>query len=102
LIVIFCLQKTDIFLPADLRQNSENLRAAAFENRPSLETIKGKFVYVLTDCTILNKRKPLNEYQEVQKEDAVCFISSRVSSVKEVYHLKGLSALSAQNVVFTT
>jgi len=92
--------KDDIFLPADLLQDKENLKAAAWENWPSLESLKGKFVFVLTDGTILNKRRPLNEYQEIQKKNAVCFISPRVSSEKEVYRPKGLSESVAQNVVF--
>jgi hypothetical protein len=92
--------KQNIFTPADLLQNKANLKEAALSNWPSLQTLKGKFVFVLTDGTILNRRKPLREYLLSQKKEAVCFVSPRIESEKEIFQPKGFSKEAAQNVVF--
>lgn len=92
--------KQEIFTPADLLQDKASLKEAAFSNWPTLDSLKGKFVFVLTDGTFLNYRKPLNEYLSAQKSEAVCFVSPRVSSGKEIFRPKGFSRHNAQNVVF--
>ena len=99
-LLLSVFSKEDIFTPAGLLQDKESLKKAAYINWPPLDALKGKFIFELTDGTVLNRRKVLNEYQKTQKGEAVCFISPRISSEKEIYQPKGLSKEAAQNVVF--
>ena len=99
-LILSVFSKADIFLPVDLLGNQQNLKAAARCNWPVLDSLKGKFVFVLTDGTIFSFRKPLNDYQKSQGKEAVCFIAPRISSEAEIQQPKGLSADLASNVVF--
>lgn len=92
--------KEAIFKPADLLGDKNDLKQAAYVNWPPLDSLKGKFVFVLTDGTFCNLRKPLSEYEKTQRLDAVCFVSPSIASEKEIRRPKGFSKESAQNVVF--
>lgn len=89
-----------IFTPAKLLQKETSLKKAAYTNWPPLDSLKGKFVFVITDGTFLTTRSPLQEYLKMQKKDAVCFVSPRIVSENEIYKPRGLSKEAAQNVVF--
>lgn len=99
-LLLSVFSKQNIFTPADLLQAKANLKEAAFANWPSLQSLKGKFVFVITDGTYFGKRKLLNQYLSSQKNNAVCFVSPRISSEKEIYRPKGISKENAQNIVF--
>jgi hypothetical protein len=89
-----------IFTPGQLMGDKTNLKEAALTNWPSLDALKGKFVFVLTDGTLLNGRKPLNEYLDDRGHDAQCFVSPRVKSEDDIRLPKGFSKENADNVVF--
>lgn len=99
-LLLSVFSKEDIFTPADLLQDKRSLKEAALTNWPPLDSLKGKFVFVMTDGTFLNIRRPLNEYLNAQKEAAVCFVSPRIVSEKQIDKLKGFSKANAQQVVF--
>ena len=99
-LLLSVFSKTEIFTPADLLQDKANLKEAAYTNWLSLDSLRGRFVFVITDGTVLNPRNPLNEYLSSQKQGAVCFVSPRIRSEKEILKPGGLSKHNAQNVVF--
>lgn len=99
-LLLSVFSKTDIFTPADLLQDKASLKEAALTNWPPLDSLKGKFVFVITDGTFLNLRRPLNEYINSQKEAAVCFVSPRINHEKKIRKLRGFSKANTQNVVF--
>lgn len=99
-LLLSVFSKEDIFTPADLLQDKKSLKEAALTNWPLLDSLKGKFVFVMTDGSFLNIRRPLNEYLNAQKEAAICFVSPRVVSEKHIVKPKGFSKANAQQVVF--
>jgi hypothetical protein len=99
-LLLSVFSKNDIFTPADLLQDKASLKEAALTNWPPLDSLKGKFVFVITDGTFMNLRRPLNDYMNSQKEAAVCFVSPRIDNEKKIWKLKGFSEENAQNVVF--
>jgi hypothetical protein len=99
-LLLSVFSRDDIFTPADLQHNKVSLKKAAYANWPPVDSLRGRFVFVITDGSILNRRKPLVEYLQKQKDNAVCFVSPRVSSEAEVYKPKGFSKEAAANVVF--
>ena len=104
LLSIFTKEK--IFKPSDLLQKKQNLKLAV-DNWPILNSLKGKFIFVITDGSIqfyipflLYTRTPLNEYLEVQKNSAVCFVAPEISEEQSIGQPSGFSKENAQNVVF--
>lgn len=99
-LLLSVFSKKSIFTPSDLLQDKATLKEASCTNWPSLQSLKGKFVFVITDGTFLNNRKPLNEYLSQEKTNAVCFVSPRIASEKEIFRPRGIARENAQNIVF--
>lgn len=89
-----------IFGPANLIGDKDNLKDASASNWPVLDALKGKFIFTITDGTEVTSRKPLNEYVEVLKNTAVCFVAPQISKEIEISNPDGFTVPNAKNVVF--
>jgi hypothetical protein len=99
-LLVSVFSREAIFTPADLLGDKNNLKEAAQTRWPPLDSLRGKFIFVLTDGTIFNHRYPLVEYEKAQQHKAVCFVSPLIKSEKEIEQMKGFSKEEAQDVVF--
>jgi hypothetical protein len=99
--------KEKIYKPSDLVRNHKNLKDAILENCQSIDSLKGKIIFIITDATIQldipiisPHRTPLNEYLDTQKNDALCFVAPQISSENEINQPRGFSPENSGNVVF--
>ena len=99
-LLLSVLSKEKIFTPANLLQDKSSLKKAAYTNWPPLDSLKGRFVFVITNGMVLHNSRLLTQYVASQKKEAVCFVSPRISSEREIFKPKGFSLEAAQNVVF--
>lgn len=83
LLSIFPKQK--IFTPSILVTNLDTITSiptAIFW--PSLDSLKGKFIFIITNGTEITSRNPLNEYLNSQKSNAVCFVAPEINNEMEI------------------
>jgi hypothetical protein len=99
-LIVSILSKEAIFSPSNLIGDKANLKEATGSYWPSMDALKGKFIFVITDGTEITIRKPLNEYIEAQKNKAVCFVAPQISAENEINSLTGFTLENARNVVF--
>ena len=99
-LILSIFSKDSIYTPSNLLGDKRDLKQATLTNWASLDSLKGKFIFVITDGTEITSRKPLNEYLKSQKNNAVCFVAPQVVSLTEISHPSGFTQDNAQNVVF--
>jgi hypothetical protein len=106
-LILSIFPKDKIFAPSNLLQSKGNLKASVSENWPTLDSLKGMFIFVITDGTtqldipiISPHRTPLNEYLDAEKNSAICFVAPKIGNENEIKFPAGFSELNAQNVVF--
>lgn len=99
-LIVSIFSKNSIYTPSDLLGDKKNLKEAALTNWATMDSLKGKFIFVITDATDITTRKPLNEYLEAQKNKAICFVAPQISSADKINQPDGFTAENAQNVVF--
>lgn len=93
--------KEKIFAPTLLLRGKENLKAASVNgNWLTMDLLKGKFIFVITDATEITSRSPLNEYLTSQHDNPICFVAPKINSEAEIQMPKGLSVENSSNVVF--
>lgn len=51
---------------------------------PNIDSLKGKFIFVITDATLFNPKKPLNEYLEKQNSHAIAFVAPAIKKESDV------------------
>lgn len=105
LLSVFSREK--IYTPIDLLGDKQSLKAAMIENCPMQDSLKGKFIFAITDGTtqldipiISPHRTPLNEYLDAQKKNAVCFVAPQISTEAEISQPKGFSFANSSNTIF--
>lgn len=90
-----------IFSPSRLLNGRVNLKdAALYNNWPSLDSLKGKFIFVITNGTEITSRNPLNEYLLSQKNNSVCFVAPEISNENEIQMPIGFTPENIANCVF--
>lgn len=92
--------KESIYSSPNLLGDKGNLKGASATNWASLDALKGKYIFVITDGTEITSRKPLNEYIEALQNNATCFVAPQISNENEIDNPIGFSAVNAKNVVF--
>lgn len=92
--------KASIYAPADLLKDKKDLRQAVWANWPPLDSLKGKFIFVITDGTEITGRKPLNEYLVSQKNEAICFVAPQVSSAQDITRPVGFTPENVSSIIF--
>lgn len=99
LISIFTKEK--IFTPALLLKDKGHLKEAlANYNWPAFDSLKGKFIFVITNGTLITSRNPLNEYLTLQKNNSVCFVAPEITNENQIIQPEKFSQENALNVVF--
>lgn len=99
-LIVTIFSKDAIFSPSNLIGDKANLKEASAFNWPSMDDLKGKFIFVITDGTQITSRKPLNEYVEALKNAAICFVAPQILKENEIANPDGFSEPNAKNVVF--
>lgn len=96
-----------LYKPIDLLAARPNLKAAMAANCPELNSLKGKFIFVITDgSTQLNipmistPRTPLNEYLTERSTNGVCFVAPQISTENEILNPAGFSLQNKENIIF--
>lgn len=90
-----------VFTPKELLSTIDLKSSIKTTNWPSVNSLKGKIIFVLTDAAILTKRNNiLNRYLDKRASDAVCFVAPLIKKEKEIEHPKGIAESNAPNVVF--
>lgn len=98
-LILSVFDKEKVFTPSALLKGKMNLREAARNNWVSLDSLKGKFVFVITDATFFTSRSPLNEYLDARKNDAVCFAAPEITGVKDIPEPQDISTENADNII---
>ncbi|UOG73457.1 Ca2+-dependent phosphoinositide-specific phospholipase C [Hymenobacter tibetensis] len=100
-LILSCFDESKILTPSVLRGKKANLRDALTSNGwPTLESLKGKVMLVLTDGTVITGRQPLDEYLQSSGERALCFVAPEIASEPEISSPKGFSRASVNSIVF--
>lgn len=98
LLSIFSNEK--IYTPKFLLKDKENLKVAVENNNwATLDSLRGKLAFIVTDGTVITTRKPLNEYLS-QNNNPVCFVAPEIYSEHEINLPEGFSLENSSNVVF--
>ncbi|UPZ17812.1 Ca2+-dependent phosphoinositide-specific phospholipase C [Flavobacterium humidisoli] len=101
LILISIMGKENILTPLKLLKGEKNLKDAVLSNSlPSLDSLKGKFIFVITNSTEITKRNPLDEYLSAQKNEAICFVAPEINSENEIQTPFKNSPENCKNVIF--
>ncbi|HEY0055267.1 MAG TPA: Ca2+-dependent phosphoinositide-specific phospholipase C [Pedobacter sp.] len=103
LLSVFSRKK--IFIPSDLRKSEATLKEAADNNLwPDINSLKGKFLFVLTDATItlpfVPEPNPLNDYLSNRKESSVCFVAPEITSDMEITKPSKIDLSNSNSIVF--
>lgn len=51
---------------------------------PSIDSLNGKFIFVITDATFFNPKKPLNEYINQQSFQAIAFVAPAIKKESDI------------------
>lgn len=94
--------KEKIYTPGNFEGSEADLRTAVRDNKwGSLSSLKGKFIFIITDATFFRTRNTvLNKYLENVGDSAVCFIAPTIKKQQEISKPKGISTKNVSNVVF--
>ncbi len=101
-LLISVFGRDKLYTPGDFAGTSSNLRTALKEYEwASLNSLKGKIIFVLTDATFFRPRNVvLNAYLKKLQENALCFVAPTIVKEDEVAKPKGISTDNAGNIVF--
>ncbi|MCC6289832.1 MAG: hypothetical protein IT249_18290 [Chitinophagaceae bacterium] len=100
-LIISIIGKENIFTPSMLLRDKLNLKEAALANNwLILDSLKGKFIFVITNATEITHRNPLNEYLSAQKNDATCFVAAEIKNEDEILNPTNFFPENFSNVVF--
>ena len=90
-----------IFRPSKLLNSNNNLKEASSKGCwLTLDSLKGKFIFVITNGTEITDRNPLNEYLTSQKSKAVCFVAPEIKNENEIVSTRGFSQENEANICF--
>jgi len=93
--------KQNILTPSILLADKTNLKEAVLSNYwPLLDSLKGKFIFVITNGSEFTDRNPLNEYLFNQNNEAVCFVAPEITSESEIKSPLGVLPKNAENIIF--
>lgn len=99
LLTIFTKEK--IFSPSILLQDKKNLKEALLTSKwPILDSLKGKFIFVITNGTEVTSRNPLDEYLSSQKQNSICFVAPEIGAEKEIDNPINFSQINSSNIIF--
>lgn len=94
--------KDKIYTPKDFAGTNIDLRTALKQNSwASLNSLKGKVLFIITDATFFRPRNiVLERYIQKVKENAVCFVAPTIKKPDEISSPKGISENNVANIVF--
>jgi hypothetical protein len=93
--------KEKIFTPFMLLKEKRNLKEALLTTKlPTLDSLKGKFVFVITNGTEITSRNPLDEYLSSQKQNSICFVAPEISTETEIDNPINFSQTNSSNIIF--
>lgn len=66
----------------------------------SLENLKRKFIFVITDATLFNKEGPLNEYLKQRKDSAIAFVAPSIKKEVDIINPPKISNTYISKIKF--
>lgn len=98
LLSIFGIEK--LFTPSMLLNGQSNLKEATISNWQNLDSLKGKFIFIITNATEITPRNPLNEYLTSQKNNAICFVAPEIKNENEIQNPINFLPENLSNIIF--
>lgn len=93
--------KEKIYTPSLYKKNELNLKDASTKfNWPSIDSLKGKIIFVITNGTEITSRNVLDEYLTLQKANSICFVAPEIQNENEIWRLPGFSKENSLDVIF--
>jgi hypothetical protein len=101
-LILSIFGKEKVYTPTDFVGASSDLRSAVKKYHwVSLNSLKGKIVFIITDATFFKSRNIiLNKYLQKVKDSAVCFVAPTIKKKDEIIHPKGISDDNVSNIIF--
>ncbi len=101
-LILATFGKDKVYTPHDFAGTGGDLRTALKQNNwASLNSLKGKLIFIITDATFFRPRNTvLNKYLNKAGENAVCFVAPTIKKKEEINSPSGIKRLNVNNVVF--
>ncbi|PVD53855.1 hypothetical protein DC498_00195 [Terrimonas sp.] len=100
-LILRTFTKEKIFTPFMLLKEKTNLKEALLVSKwPTLDSLKGKFIFVITNGTEITSRNPLDEYLSSQKQNSICFVAPEIHTENEIANPLNISQTNSSNVIF--